>query len=119
MTMLTNADCTLYHKVYDPASRLDRWTRKVIRNVNWHAKRKVSIGKNGLNAANTFVVQIPVQSVPDGFEASVGDVIVKGILELDITQVKELSPYERYTITAVSDNRYGSLYLHHWRIEGA
>lgn len=117
--MLTNADCTLYHKTYDSVSRLDRWTRKVISNVNWHAKRKVSVSENGLNGANTLVVQIPVQSVPDGLEIAVDDVIVKGILELDITQVKELSSYERYIVTAVSDNRYGSLYLHHWRIEGA
>lgn len=115
--MLTNADCTIYHKSYDKATRLDRWERTQYRGVNWYAKQAATVGENGLMAADTLTVRIPV-TISETVPTAVGDIIVHGLLDTDITQPKELGTYEHYTITAVRDNRRGSLFMQHWRIEG-
>ena len=115
--MLTNANCTIYHKVYDKAARLDHWERTQYRRVNWYAKQAATVGENGLMAADTLTVRIPV-TTSSSAPATVGDIIVHGLLDKDITQPKELGTYEHYTITAVRDNRCGSLFMQHWRIEG-
>lgn len=115
--MLTNADCTIYHKVYDKATRLDRWERTQYCSVNWYAKQAATVGENGLMAADTLTVRIPV-TTSNSAPAAVGDIIVRGLLDKDITQPKELGTYEHYTITAVRDNRRGSYFMQHWRIEG-
>lgn len=115
--MLTNADCTIYHKSYDKATRLDRWERTQYRGVNWYAKQAATVGENGLMAADTLTIRIPV-TISETVPAAVGDIIVHELLDTDITQPKELGAYEHYTITAVRDNRRGSLFSQHWRIEG-
>lgn len=114
--MLTNADCTIYHKTYDPITRLDRWERTQYRGVNWYAKQAATVGENGLMAADTLTIRISAAE-PDAVPATVGDIIVRGLLGTDITQPKELGTYEHYTITAVRDNRRG-ICGRHWRIEG-
>ena len=115
--MLTNADCTIYHKVYDKATRLDRCERTQYCSVTWYAKQAATVGENGLMAADTLTVRIPV-TTSSSAPAAVGDIIVRGLLDKDITQPKELGTYEHYTITAVRDNHRGSSFIQHWRIEG-
>jgi hypothetical protein len=115
--MLTNADCTIYHRVYDTVTRLDKWERTQYHGVNWYAKQAATVGESGLMAADTLTVRIPA-SESDTVPAAVGDIIVRGLPDTDITQPKELGTYEHYTITAVRDNRRGSLFMQHWRIEG-
>lgn len=115
--MLTNAYCTIYHRVYNTVTHLDKWERRQYRGVNWYAKQAATVGENGLMAADTLIVRIPA-SESDTVPAAVGDIIVRGLPDTDITQPKELGTYEHYTITAVRDNRRGSLFMQHWRIEG-
>lgn len=113
--MLTNADITIYHKEYDPETRLDKWTYTQHKGVNWYAKRAVSVSDKGLNSANTLTVRIPTK---DEVDAAIGDIVVKGLIERDITQPKELSDCERFVVTGIKDNRRGSPSMWHWRLEG-
>ena len=117
--MLTNADMTLYHKAYDPETGLDRWTRTWYSGVNWYAQRAVSSGADGLNTADILTVQIPEASAPSGFPAAVGDVVVRGLIDVEIAGPPQLKGYERYVVTAVRDCRYGSPRMRHWQLEGA
>ena len=34
--MITNADCTIYHKIYNPETRLDEWEPSQHQGVNWY-----------------------------------------------------------------------------------
>lgn len=113
--MLTNADITLYHKSYNPGARLDEWISTKFHRVNWHAKQAVSVGDKGLNSADTLVVRIPTS---DEIEVSPGDIVVRGLIDDRITSPAQLSLYDRFTVTAIRDNRRGSPCMHHWRIEG-
>ncbi len=117
--MLTNADITVYHKTYNPQTRLDDWQKTHVKNVNWYAERAVSVGSDGLNAADTFIVRVPVSSALERLTVSVGDYVVHGLIEIDITRPAELAKFERFIVTAVRDNRRGSPNMRHWRIEGA
>lgn len=117
--MLTNADCTIYHKTYDPQTRLDVWNPTQWKDVNWYATRAVSVGDNGLNGANTLVVEIPTYGEIKEFPARVGDIVVKGLWEGIVSSTKEIPIENRYTITAIQDNRCGSPAIQHWRLEGA
>ncbi len=109
--------CTLYHKIYDPDTRLDVWAATVLTGVSWYAKQGVVTGEDGMDSADTLVVRIPVGAAPEGLTASPGDQIVKGECG-PITSSKELAGKERYTVTAFRDNRRGPSSLHHYKIEG-
>lgn len=113
--MITNAAITIYHKSYDPVTRRDIWTYTQYPAVNWYGKRAVNVDSNGLNAANAYTIRIPTTSI---IEAANGDVVVKGLVQDDITGPTQLKKYITFVITAVRDNRRGSPMMHHWRIEG-
>ena len=112
-----NETCTLYHKNYDPDTRLDVWTATILTGVSWYAKQGVTAGENGLNSADTLIVRIPVEAAPEGLSASPGDLMVKGE-NGPIASPRELAGKERYTVTAFRDNRRGPSALHHYKIEG-
>ena len=113
--MITNADCTIYHKTYNPATRLDDWKAFRYQGVNWYGKQAVSVGDSGLNTADSYVVRIPTERhIP----VTKGDVVVKGLVQDDITSPSQLKQYESFLVTAVRDNRRGSPMMRHWRIEG-
>ena len=137
--MITNADCTIYHKTYNPATRLDEWKAFRYQGVNWYGKQAVSVGDSGLNTADSYVVRIPTERhipVTKGDVANIdkknlyskgdcgrllkkGDVVVKGLIQDTITSPSQLKQYESFLVTAVRDNRRGSPMMRHWRIEGA
>ena len=117
--MLTNADCTIFHKTYDLKTRLDTWETTQYNDVNWYSKRAVSVGNNGLNGADTLVVEIPTYGDGKDLTAKVGDIIIKGLWAGTFSGIKEIPNENRYTITAIQDNRCGSPAIQHWRIEGA
>lgn len=117
--MLTNADMTLYHKTLDPATRRDVWTRTQYQGVNWYAQTASSVLADGLKQADTLTVQIPETAAPDGFPGALGDIVVKGLIDDEITGPGQLKHHGYFTVTAVRDCRYGSPYLRHWQLEGA
>lgn len=114
--MIANADITIYHKAYDPASRLNVWTHTQYVGVNWYGRQQVTVGDSGLNTADSYIVRIPTSA---DVQVSNGDVVVKGLVSDKITGSSALtSKYMCFTVTSVGDNRRGSPALRHWRIEG-
>lgn len=114
--MLTNADITIYYRTYDKKTRLDKWNFTQYQGVNWYGKQAVSVGDSGLSAADSYIVRIPTD---DGLQAVNGDIVVKGLVNDEITNPAQLKQYQIFVITAIRDNRRGSPNMHHWRIEGA
>ena len=75
----------------------------------------VNVDSNGLNAANVYTIRIPTL---DSIAAANGDIVVKGLVQDDITSPTQLKKYITFVITVVRDNRRGSPIMQHWRIEG-
>ena len=113
INMKTNSSMTLYHKDYNKKTRLDEWIRYPIENVMWQGGKGASINK-GYDKANDITVFIPynknkeLENVP----FSIGDIIVKEIIEDNITKQSDLK-VNNYNITTIIDNNYGSSEMKH------
>ena len=105
--MIINASLTHYHKTLDEATRLEKWIRYNYDNVWWFGGKGSSINK-GYENANDVNVRIPYDKNDiDISNLAIGDIIVKGTLNTDITTQQELKNYEVYNITSINDNNFG------------
>ena len=105
--MIINASLTHYHKTLDEATRLEKWIRYNYDNVWWFGGKGSSINK-GYENANDVNVRIPYDKNDiDISNLAIGDIIVKGTLETDITTQQDLKNYEIYNITSINDNNFG------------
>lgn len=105
--MITNASLTHYHKTIDNETRLEKWIRHNYDNVWWFGGKGSSINK-GYENANDVDVRIPYyKNNIDISNLAIGDIIIKGTLETDITTQQDLNSYEVYNITSINDNNFG------------
>ena len=105
--MIINASLTHYHKTLDEATRLEKWIRYNYENVWWFGGKGSSINK-GYENANDVNVRIPYdKNNIDISNLAIGDIIIKGTLETDITTHQDLKNYEVYNITSINDNNFG------------
>ena len=105
--MITNASLTHYHKTIDDETRLEKWIRYNYDNVWWFGGKGSSINK-GYENANDVDVRIPYDKNDiDISNLAIGDIIIKGILDTDITTQQDLKNYEVYNITSINDNNFG------------
>ena len=106
--MLTNSSLTVYHKKYDDEQRLETWERFNYDKVWWFGGKSANVE---IGYENTNDVQI---RVPFGFNSnlnignfSIGDIVVKGTLNIDIETQQDLSNYDVYNITSIRNNDFG------------
>ena len=105
--MITNASLTHYHKTLDKTTRLEKWIRYNYENVWWFGGKGSSINK-GYENANDVNARIPYDKNDiDIGNLAIGDIIVKGTIETDITTQQDLKNYEVYNITSINDNNFG------------
>ena len=105
--MITNASLTHYHKTLDETTRLEKWIRYNYDNVWFFGGKGSSINK-GYENANDVNVRISYDKNDiDIGNLAIGDIIVKGTLNTDITTQQDLKNYEIYNITSINDNNFG------------
>ena len=105
--MITNASLTHYHKTLDETTRLEKWIRYNYDNVWFFGGKGSSINK-GYENANDVDVRIPYNKNDiDISNLAIGDIIIKGALNTDITTQQDLKNYEVYNITSINDNNFG------------
>ena len=105
--MITNASLTHYHKTLDEATRLEKWIRYNYANVWWFGGKGSSINK-GYENANDVNARIPYgKNDIDISNLAIGDIIIKGTIDTDITTQQDLKKYEVYNITSINDNNFG------------
>lgn len=105
--MITNASLTHYHKKIDDETRLEKWIRYNYDNVWWFGGKGSSINK-GYENANDVDVRIPYDTNDiDISNLAIGDIIIKGTIDTDITRQQDLRNYEVYNIISINDNNFG------------
>lgn len=129
---------TLYNAYYDKANDCTAYTRTVIRGASWYVHSKSTVDKDGLKAANEFIVRIPadadfggksylppsafdtLKSPSDVFTFKGGDFIVKGVCDDENPVPAHMrKAYDAVmTILAVTDNRRAPN-AKHWKVVGA
>lgn len=133
--MFTNADVTLYNRV---GTTTPTFHRTHLRGVYFEDTRGQHTSKTGATVADSMLLLIPTDVNAGGksftgqkaFAAATdkstqwtlaeGDIVVKGIVNDDITTQSNLDKkYDTVRkITSVSDNRQGSPSLQHWEVVG-
>lgn len=122
--MRTNADCTIYNKSVNPATRSEIWTRQQVRDVQWENRKAANVIRSGMLEADQAAIYIPAASLGGdlgNLSTKPGDVIVKGLVVDDIDQNFTISDLKRkypdvLTIRSVDRMDYGSPALQHWQI---
>ena len=105
--MITNASLTHYHKTIDNETRLEKWIRYNYENVWFFGGKGSSINK-GYENANDVDVRIPYDKNDiDISNLAIGDIVIKGTIDIDITTQQDLKKYEVYNITSINDNNFG------------
>ena len=107
--MLVNNSLTIYHKVFDKVSRLEKWKRFNYAKVWYFGGRGAGINK-GYDNANDVEIRIfyKLNKDLDIKNFNVGDIIVKGTLNENINTQQDLKNYEVYNITSINDNQFGT-----------
>ena len=107
--MLVNSDMTLYHKVLDTETRLEKWERYYIEKVWWFGGKGANT-QTGYENANDVQIRIPYDMNENLNIANfnIGDIVCKGNIEKTITSQSELNGVEFYNITAISNNTFGN-----------
>lgn len=107
--MITNSSLTVYHKDgLDVATHFEKWNRYNYENVWFFGGKGAGINK-GYDNANDVQVRIPYDQ-NDGLninDFAIGDILVQGTLEFDITTQEDLSNYQIYNITSINNNNFG------------
>lgn len=113
MKMKSNTNMTLYHKRFNPKKRLDEWDKYSIENVMWQGGKGASINK-GYVQANDISIYIPYEQNKELEKVpfSIGDIVVKGISEVEITKQSDLK-VDNFNITTLIDNNFGSDCMKH------
>lgn len=106
--MICNSSLTVYHYTYDDINRINKWIRFNYDNVWWFGGRGAGLNE-GYDNANDVKIRIPYDSNPElnieNFR--IGDIIVQGTIEQDITTQQDLDNYEVYNITSMNNNTFG------------
>lgn len=101
--MITNSSLTIYHKEIDSSTKLETWKRLNYDEVWFFGGHGASLNK-GYENANDVQIRIPH---PIKVEFSIGDILVKGRVLIDIQKQSDLIGYEVYNITSINDNNFG------------
>ena len=108
--MICNSKLTIYHDAgIDQTTHDTKWVRYNYENVWFFGGKGAGINK-GYNDANNVEIRLPYgqNAGLDIQNFKIGDIIVKGDLSINITRQKDLSNYEIYNITSISNNTFGN-----------
>ena len=136
--MVTNADITLYNKVYDRDTGTNRYYRTVLKGVNWQDTTAVQPTDKGIVSADVAEIYIPFAVETEKqfrklknfvqepektgfFTVEAGDLVVQGIVGDEPTSAKDeermKNTYDDVrTIAVVETNDNGSPEMQHWKV---
>ena len=107
--MIVNSSLTIYHRDGLDENHYEKWTRYNYSNVWFFGGKGAGLNK-GYDNANDVQIRIPYDQNSDldisNFE--IGDIIVQGTLDFDITTQQNLEDYLIYNITSINDNNFGN-----------
>lgn len=106
--MIVNSELTVYHKILDESTRLEKWVRYNYNHVWWFGGHGSSLNK-GYEKANDVQIRIPyyLNENADISHFAVGDIILQGKIEKEIKTQSDLSEYDIYNITSINNNTFG------------
>lgn len=135
--LFKNSDITIYNKYYDAENDIEKYQRTVIKDVDWQEKRNANVSDKGLNLDNSILIFIDINSVGgkqyigpkqfvrlsseervNYFTFSLGDKIVKGEIDFELTGIRpnsiaDLQSNYDDVVTILGISSFSS----HWEVE--
>ena len=105
--MITNSNLTIYHKTIDKDTRLEKWIRYNYANVWFFGGKGASISK-GYDNANDVEIRIPYGKGVNVENIKIGDILVQGTLNIEISTQQDLQNYEVYNVKSINNNNFGN-----------
>ena len=108
--MITNSSLTVYHyDGLDVATHFEKWTRYNYEKVWFFGGKGAGINK-GYDNANDVEIRVPFDQNDnlDVGNFAIGDIVVQGTLNFDITTQQDLENYLIYNITSIKNNNFGN-----------
>lgn len=104
--MIVNSKVTIYH--HTTVNHKDKWTRYNYDNA-WFFGGKGAGLRKGYQDANDVEIRIwyEINDDLDIKNFAIGDIIVQGNLDFDISTQNDLNDYQIYNITSINDNNFG------------
>ena len=103
LSMLTNSDCTIYHRIRSAGSSEFQWEKQYVKECWWFVDAKSNVTTEGLKSADVLKLRIPDLSV----KVEKDDILVKGNCTLEIQTVKDFAGIKCFKATTVNYNRFG------------
>ena len=107
--MITNSKLTVYHNNgLDISERTTVWVRHNYNNV-WFFGGKGASTNKGYDNANDVDIRIPYDK-NDNLNIenfAIGDILVQGELDINITTQQDLETYQVYNITLLNNDTFG------------
>ena len=104
--MIYNSDLTIYHKSLNDITKLEEWTRINFKNIWWFSSKNTTPSK-GYEESNNVEIRIPYDLVKDETLIDVGDILVRGNINQDITRQSDING-EIYNIVTIKRNNFGT-----------
>ena len=136
--MVTNADLTIYNKVYDRDTGASRYYRTVLKGVNWQDTTAVQPTDKGIVSADVAEIYIPfavetekqfrkpknfVQETEKSvfFTVEAGGLAIRGIVETELESAKDEERLKNVhddvrVIAVVETNDNGNPEMQHWKV---
>lgn len=107
--MIINSDLTIFHKVFDEVSRIEKWEKHYYEKVWFYGRVGANANKGYENANNADVRISYKENNVDISKISIGDIFVKGNVQEEISTQSDLTDkYNFYNITSINDNNFGN-----------
>jgi len=110
---------TLYNLKYNPISKLDEYKRTVIYGVHWEDTSDLKLDEKAVRTEDMTEIVIPnktgyvepniyaqLTSVEGVWTVRKGDLVLKGLVEVEVSEIKDLKGYDVRTISSISNVDY-------------
>lgn len=114
-----NHTITLYNLKYNPISKLDEYKRTVLNGVHWEDTSETKLDEKAVRTEDMTEIVIPnktgyvepnvyaqLTSVEGVWTVRKGDLVLKGLVEVEVSEIKDLNGYDIRTISSISNVDY-------------
>lgn len=101
--MLTNTDCTIYHRVRDPLTKDISWVRQYVERCWWFKNTASNISTEGVRNADVLTIRILDMEIL----VEKDDCVIKGNCDVQIKTISDLEGYDYFKVTTANRNVFG------------
>lgn len=117
--MMFNQTITIYNKKFNPISNLDEYKRTVLYNTHWEDNSEIKLDNKAVRTDDMTEIVISdrtgyvepnvyaqLTNVEGVWTIRKGDFVLKGLVDIEVKEIKDLNGYDVRTISSISNVDY-------------